>query len=206
MPALRRRGGGQLVQVRLQEPGQARVVEVGACDARHPGPHRLLLPVRCPRWRLQDATAARDLRLSWTYTPAETLGWDGPSTGGWTVDAHHRAAVDVERPRPNVDPGPTGSEERLPGQEAEVHLAAPSRLAPSGRSRRPLAEREHRTLDRLAEGGNRCLGSVYYRASCPACGQPAVWHDQAVGQLPGLVVVRTTSEVVCCTTCDGTAP
>ncbi|MGN6330548.1 MAG: hypothetical protein ACTHOD_02720 [Motilibacteraceae bacterium] len=83
-----------------------------------------------------------------------------------------------------------------------MHLATPGRRPATDRPQRPLDEREHRTLDHLAQSGSRRLGSVYYRASCPACGQPAVWHDQAVGQLPGLAVVRTTSEVAVCTTCD----
>lgn len=67
----------------------------------------------------------------------------------------------------------------------------------------PADDPDPRSIDRLADGGSCRLGSVYYRASCPTCGQPAVWHDEAVGQLPGLTVVCTTSEVVCCTTCDG---
>lgn len=102
--------------------------------------------------------------------------------------------------------GALRSDEHVPGQGDDVHLATPGRLASSNRSGRSPVERRHHTLDRLAEGGSRRLGSVYYRASCPACGHPAVWHDEAVGQLPGLAVVRTTSEVVCCTVCDGDGP
>lgn len=64
-------------------------------------------------------------------------------------------------------------------------------------------DRQLHTLDRLAERGTRRLGSVYYRAACPRCGEPAVWRDEAVGQLPGLGVVRTSSDVACCVTCDG---
>jgi hypothetical protein len=109
------------------------------------------------------------------------------------VDAERRAGtgvdLDVERGRRSVEREPAGREEHPLGQGCEVHVATA----------------EPRTLDHLAQSGSRRLGSVYYRASCPACGQPAVWHDQAVGQLPGLAVVRTTSEVVACTTCDSEA-
>lgn len=163
----------------------------------------------CPR----RAGTGRDLLLSCSPAGPATLAGEGPSRRGWAVDARgaakdaaaslHEGLLDVEGTRRRVDGEQTGREERHSGQRCEVHLAPAGRLAPSSRSHRQPGEPEHRTLDDLAQSGTRCLGSVYYRASCPACGQPAVWHDEAVGQLPGLALVRTTSEVVVCTTCDG---